>query len=224
LFFKIHNKNSTYRFQNISLQIKLLPFFKNPPTLATELYLKKMKIQFFGGNTFQVSGKEAKMVFDPGENTKIKEVDFITNSGRGDSTSIKEFKKELTLPGEFEISEVLIMGYYSSEENIVYKVVLEDISFVHFGNLKEVPKTKFFDKLGEHVDVIFVCLDEEFNEKKAKELIETIEPRMAILGGNVSLFPSMVEIAGAKNLEDNPMKLSKSQLSDDKTEIIILPN
>ncbi len=180
-----------------------------------------MKIQFFGGNTFQVEGKDAKIVFDPIEKYSGS-VDFATNSGKADFSGVKESKKRLMLPGEYEISGVLVMGYFSTNENVVYKVILDDISLVHFGELTEMPDTKFFDELGENIDVIFVSLHEGFDEKSAKELIETLEPRMAFLAGDSSFFPKMVESVGAKTAEENPMKISRSQLSDEKTEILIL--
>ena len=180
-----------------------------------------MKIQFFGGNTFYVEGKEAKVVFDPGEDYSGS-VDFATNSGSADFSGVQESKKRLMLPGEYEISGVLVMGYFSTSENVVYKVVMDDISLVHFGLLTEMPSAKFFDKLGENIDVIFVSLQEGFNEKLVKDLIETLEPRMAFLAGDRSFFPKMVESVGAKTVEENPMKISRSQLSDEKTEVLIL--
>ena len=182
-----------------------------------------MKIQFLGQNTFLAEGKDVKVVFEPSASTSIDSVDFVTNSGNGNSAGVKESKKVLSLPGEFEISEALANGYYSSKENVVFKVVMEDISLVHFGAVKEVPDSNFFDKLGENIDVVFVCLSHDFDEKKAKNLIEQIDPRMAILGGDASFFPKMVESMGAKTAEENPIKITKSQLLDDKTEVMILP-
>ncbi len=182
-----------------------------------------MKIQFFRGNTFSIEGKDAKMVFDP-EKDFSNSVDFVTNSGQADVSGIKESKKILTLPGEFEISDILVNGYYSNGlKNVIFKISVDDVSFAHFGNLEDVPETKVFDKLGEDIDVVIVSLSEKFNEKKAKELIEQIDPRMVLLGGDQTLFPKMVESMGAKTAEENPMKLVRSQLSEEKTEVLILP-
>lgn len=182
-----------------------------------------MNVQFFGGNTFLLNGNNAMVVFDPSADFNVDCVDIVTNSGEADSSNVKECKKILTLPGEFEVSEVLILGYFSNPKNVVYRVIIDEISFVHFGNLSSVPDSKFFDKLGENVDIVFVSLSENFDEKKAKNLIEQIEPRIAFLGGEESYFPKMVEIVGAKTADENPVKISKSQLSDEKTEVMILP-
>jgi len=181
-----------------------------------------MKIQFLGNSAFLVEGKDVKIAFDPMSGLDLPALDFATNSGGGNLSQTKEVKKTLDLPGEYEISGALIMGFYSSSKNVVYKVVTDDVSLVHFGNLSEIPESKFFDKLGENIDVIFVVLSDSFNEKIAKELIEKLEPRMAILGGDVSYFPKKVESMGAKTLEENPLKISKSQLSDENTEVVIL--
>ncbi len=182
-----------------------------------------MKIQHFGGNTFLVQGKDTKVVLDPSVGESFASVDFATNSGNASFEGVKEAKKLLTLPGEFEISNVLVMGYYTEGKNVVYKLIVDDVSIVHFGHLTAAPNTKFFENLGENIDVILLPLNETFNDKAAKELIEKLEPRMAILGGNADYFPKLVENMGAKVGEENPIKLSKSGLSDDKTQVVILP-
>ena len=181
-----------------------------------------MKVQFFGGNTFVIEGENATVVLDPSGDYKGDSVDIVTNSGGADYANIKEYKKVLELPGEFEISEVLVMGYYATPENVVYRMILDEVAFVHFGTLTEVPGSKFFDKLGENIDIIFVCLSEQFDDKKAKNLIEQVDPRMVFLGGDESYFPKLVESMGAKTAEENPVNIAKSQLSDDKTEVVIL--
>ena len=179
-----------------------------------------MKIQSFGCRAFFVVGDEAKIVFDP-ESGFSEVVDIATNSCDEGCDSV-DSKKSLTLPGEYEVSGVLVMGYFSDGKNVVYKAVVDGISLVHFGVLSAIPDTAFFDKLGENIDVVFVSLSEQFDEKLAKQLIEQLEPRIAFLGGDAAFFPKMVEILGAKNVGENSMKVSRSQFSDDKTEVLIL--
>ena len=181
-----------------------------------------MKVQFFGGNTFMIKGENATVVLDPSEDYKVDNVDIVTNSGGADYANIKEYKKVLELPGEFEISGVLVMGYFSNPDNVVYRVIVDGIAFVHFGTLTEVPGSKFFDKLGENVDVLFVSLNEQFDDKKAKNLIEQVDPRMVFLAGDTTYFPKLVESMGAKTAEENPVNITKSLFSDEKTEVVIL--
>ncbi len=192
--------------------------------LSVKYFIKKyMEIQFNGEQSFLLKGKTVKCTFDPREDS-IDSVDFAMFSMEKLKSKIKT-KKTLYLPGEFEISGALIQGFYTDDnKNIVYKVVLDDIVIISFGGLKSVPEGDFFQKLGDTIDIALVNLSADFDEKKAKELLEKIEPRMAILGGDVSYFPKMVENMGAKNREDNPIKISKSSLSNEKTEVIILNN
>jgi len=166
------------------------------------MYPKKMKIQFTGNANFEISDKKISVKFDE------------------KSVSVNERKFEL--PGEFEVAGVLGSGIFSDGKNVVRKIILDEIAFVHFGNLEAVPDANFFEKLGENVDVIFVVLGENFDEKKAKELIEKIDPRMAILGGDPRFFPKITESTGAKTVEETSLKITRTSLSDDKTEILIL--
>ncbi len=180
-----------------------------------------MEIQYNGEQSFLLKGKTAKCIFNPTENS-TENVDFALFSAEELKSKIKT-KRNLYLPGEFEISGALIQGFYTDDnENIVYKVVLDDIAIISFGGIKSIPEGDFFQNLGDTVDIALVNLSSDFDEKKAKELLEKIEPRMAILGGDVSYFPKMVENIGAKNIEDNPIKISKSSLSNEKTEVVIL--
>ncbi len=180
-----------------------------------------MKIQYHGDRYFSLEGKDVKCLLDP-TSVAIETADFATIS-QGETAPKIEVKKALTLPGEFEIAGALINGLYTDDnQNVVYRVVLEEVRMAHFGMLSEVPSAEALEELGENIDVAMINLSEAFDEKKAKELIEKIEPRMVLLGGDQAFFPKMVESMGAKNVEENPIKISKSALSDDRTEVVIL--
>jgi len=183
-----------------------------------------MKVQFYGDQCFSIIGKNAKIVFDPNENFSEKGFDFAMFSnaknadkyeGNGDS------KKILKFPGEFEISEVLLSGVYSRPENVVFKTLIDGVNFIHFGEIEKMPDSKTFEKIGENIDVAFINLSEKCSKKLAKELMDTLDPRLVILGGNKEFFPKMVEVFGAKSVE-NPLDIKRSELSDEKTEMVIL--
>jgi L-ascorbate metabolism protein UlaG (beta-lactamase superfamily) len=181
-----------------------------------------MKIQFLGQNGFLLSGQNATVVCDPGENVPVKNVDFVTNSGQFTETSEKiESKKLLSLPGEYEISNVLVRGFFSRPENVVYKIVIDGVAIVHLGSLETKPSTEFFAKLGENVDVMLVTLNEQFGVKEVKELVETLDARYTIIGGDQTLFPKMVE-AGARLAEENPIVINQTTLNEEKSEALIL--
>ena len=181
-----------------------------------------MKIQFFGENCFGISEKDVKIVMDPVASCGMKTADFATSSGKFSENAKKiSAKKTLTLPGEFEISGVLVRGFASEPGNIVYKVVFEGITCTHFGTLTKIPTPEFFEKIGENIDVAILNLSEKFGVKEVKEVIETVEPRWAIIGGAQSLFPKMIS-EGAKLMEENTLTLSSASLNEEKTEILIL--
>lgn len=181
-----------------------------------------MKIQFHEQNSFQIEGKNNKVLLDP-VTENLNEVDLVLHSG-GNNNIKNNAKKALILPGEFEISNILVKGFYTeNKQNIVYKFTLDEITCAAFGGLEEVPNTKLLENLGENIDIAFINLSESFNDKKAKDLIEKTEPRMVILGGDSAYFAKMTENSGAKTAEENPLKIKKSELSAEKTEILILP-
>jgi hypothetical protein len=180
-----------------------------------------MKIQSEGGSSLRLSSKKNQVVFNP-LSAPTGEVDIMALS---DPKSTTEFasKKLFNLPGEYEVSGILAQGFYTDDQtNVAYKVVVDETALVHFGNLKEVPLAEFFEKLGENVDVIVLALNENFDDKKAKILIDKLDPRMAILIGDSTYFAGLKDKAGAKMAEEEVLTISKSGLSDDKTEVIIL--
>jgi hypothetical protein len=182
-----------------------------------------MKIQFLGQNGFVLTGKDATVVCDPGEKTSVKNVDFVTNSGTfAESCEKLEAKKTLSLPGEYEISNILVRGFYSRPENVVYKIVIDGMAIVHLGSLETKPSTEFFAKLGENVDVVLATLNDKFGVKEVKELVEIFDPRYTMVGGDLSLFPKMVE-EGARVAEENPIVITSTTLAEEKSEMLILP-
>ncbi len=181
-----------------------------------------MKIQFHDDQYFTLESKNIKCLFNPSAEAS-ETADFAMISTKGMKHKA-EVKKTLELPGEFEIAGALINGFYTDNNtNVAYRVIMEDITNVHFGALKEIPNVSLLEELGDGIDIAYISLSEDFPEKKAKELIEKVEPRMVILGGDPSFFPKMVEIMGAKTNENNPIKVSRASLPHDKTEVIILP-
>ncbi len=179
-----------------------------------------MKIQFFGGSSFFVEGKSAKIIFDP-QNIKVGSVDIATSSNGEDITV--DAKKTLTLPGEYDISDVLVRGFYTHKEtNTVFKVVLDEVVFAHFGNIPGMPKAQFFDDLGENVDVALLTLHKDFDAKNAKEFLEKVDPRMVIFGGDKEVFPKIVELFNAKIFPESEISVSRSSLPSETTDFVIL--
>ncbi len=181
-----------------------------------------MKIQFFGNNTFGAFGKNARIVFDPEDNFAEKNVDFTTNSN-GQLSKGVEAKKMLNMPGEYEISNVLVKSIVQkNEKNVIFKIVMDELSVVHCGGMIETPGKDLFEELGEDVDILMINISEKFPAKKVKEFLETVEPRAAFIGGDASKFAELNGMMAITMAEDNPITVSRSTLSEDKSEYFIL--
>lgn len=182
-----------------------------------------MKIQFFGQNTFSVTNNKQSVFFNPTkDNSETGDCALFSETKK--SADFSGAKKSFHLPGEFEISEILIRGFRTENgENTIYKAVIEDTAVIHFGNLSAVPAPKTLEQLGENIDVAFICMSEAFPAKKAKELIEKTEPRMVVFGGEAKFFAEISGLMNVKNVENNPLEVTKSKLPDENTESVILP-
>lgn len=179
-----------------------------------------MKIQYFGDSSFGLVGKSAKVAMNVVDDGMGK-VDVATSS---DSSEISvEAKKKLTLPGEFEVSGVLIRGLSTDDKtNVVYKCVIEDVEIVHFGDIPAMPMASFFNELGENVDVALFNLSEKTDLKMVKEFLEKIDPRMVIFGGEKEMFPQAIEKLNAVVKPESEIAVSRSSLPTDITEYVIL--
>ncbi|MCF7846674.1 MAG: MBL fold metallo-hydrolase [Candidatus Gracilibacteria bacterium] len=180
-----------------------------------------MKIQFFGGKTFGLFAKNARVVLDAPAKFPEKKLDIATTSTEEDLSAL-DAKKVLSLPGEYEISEILVKGFQPKQGRVTFKITMEDIAVAHFPAITLVPEAKFIDRLGENVDVVLLPLGEDLTPKTAKKLIEEIDPRVVIFGGDPQFFPEIKEMTGAQILEENSVDISRSKLPEEKTEYWIL--
>ena len=182
-----------------------------------------MKIQFFGNTTFSATGKNARIAFNPEDNFAEKNLDFTMNSD-GRTPSGVEAKKFLTLPGEYEISDVLVKSMAQKDgKNVLFKVVMDDLSLIYCGEMEEKPAKEVLEELGEDIDILIVNISEKFPAKKVKDFLETIEPRVAFIGGDSTKFAELNGLMAITMSEENPVNISRSNLSEDKSEYYILP-
>ncbi|PID70298.1 hypothetical protein CSB37_02840 [bacterium DOLZORAL124_38_8] len=178
-----------------------------------------MKVKFFGGSTFDVTGAEKKIMFNAVSDLESYDVALSSNN----SGDVAGAKKTFGLPGEFEISDILLRGFRTEKgASTIFKVFLKDTSIVHLGNLTEIPETGTLKELGENIDVAIVILSESFTAKKAKELIDTIEPRMVLVGGDETHFPALKALMPVEIITENTIEVDRSKLSDEATEVKIL--
>lgn len=93
-------------------------------------------------------------------------------------------------PGEYEVTGVTILGLNSYHDdkkgkergkNTIYKITIDDITFVHLGDLGGIPQKELIDEL-EDVNVLMVPVGgvATINARQAMELISKLEPQIVI--------------------------------------------
>ena len=180
-----------------------------------------MQINFTDDRGFVVSDKKTKVAFGFNVNNYEKDLDFVMQDHKR-KVHVKN-KKVLNLPGEFEISNVLIKALYTDDrKNTVFKTFFKDVTFVNLGDLKSSPDSDIFESLGENIDVLMINLSEDFTAKSIKDIVGKIDPRILLIRGEASLLPEAKEKFNADFLEENFLKISRAQFSSDRTETYII--
>ena len=95
-----------------------------------------MKIQSLNPTSLLVSNKNKTVVINPAKDFSTA-VDIALCPAPNTDFPAGKSTKVITLPGEFEISDILLKGFFSCnhQENIIYKINIEGVSVLYFGNL-----------------------------------------------------------------------------------------
>jgi L-ascorbate metabolism protein UlaG (beta-lactamase superfamily) len=159
-----------------------------------------MDITFLGHSSFRLKGKTASLVTDPFDPKMVGlsfpkvSADIVTISHKHDDHNkaklVKDVKKVVSGPGEYEINEVSIIGistYHDDKKgakrgkNTIYVIEMDGQRIVHLGDLGHKLSEKFIEKVGS-VDVLMIPVGGEYtiDATQATELVRAIEPRMTI--------------------------------------------
>ena len=171
-----------------------------------------MKITATGGHGFHIKTKPGELGLSTGGAL------FATSH---DGTAHPTEGRALTMPGEYELSQILIKGVKIGTTT-AFKLTVEDMTIVHFGDLKAMPKAAELEEIGENITAVFVAVSPSFDAKKVDELIDKITPPIAIVGGEASLFASVVTECGAKLQGDSAFELKRSAIMPDGAQVLIL--
>ncbi len=205
-----------------------------------------MKINFHGNACFTVKEGDFTLVSDP--HNKIKEplpAGVVTVSSddpeHSHLGSVKNDPKVFSWPGEYETGGVHMKGIATfrnakeaaeQKENTVFKVEINDVHLCHLGSLGTKLTPEQLEQIGD-VDILFIPVGgkEGIDAKKAKEVIEQIEPRIIIPmaycvdDDNCGLGPLQPFLSemGAQNVEPlDEFTLKRSELPDDSSKIVVL--
>ena len=145
-------------------------------------------------------------------------------------------------PGEYESGGIHFKGIHSFHndkndeeqlENIVFNMHFNNIHICHLGAQGTKLTPEQLSKIGD-VDILFLPIaggKESIDAKKAKEVIEQIEPRIVIpmaynidgINREVASLESFLSIMGAQNVEHlDSFKVKRSELPEDNSKIVVL--
>ncbi len=204
-----------------------------------------MEITWHGKLCFTLKGKNTTIVIDPyaDDEHKLKEVKadsvLLTNNYDEDKKLISGAEKAMmiNIPGEYEIKGaaiVAIPAYTKDKEEgntakgriVIFSLMIDDIRICHLGMLGEDLNDEIISKIGD-VDVLFVSAAGKgsLEAKKIHQVIEELEPRV-IVPMNYSdneIEPMLKEMGIAEPRREDNLKInSRSELPDDKTDMILL--
>ena len=158
-----------------------------------------MKIQYFGHSCFYIKNKESSVLMDPfdskmvGLNMPKVDADIVTVSHQHkdhNQTAAVCNGVVFDFPGEYEVKGVKVFGYQSYHdqeqgqkrgENIIFKIIINNVVLTHLGDLGHLPEPALIDEL-EDTDVLLIPVGGTYtiDGQTAKKVIELIKPSITI--------------------------------------------
>ena len=210
-----------------------------------------MQIKFYGHACFSVENKDSVVVTDPyndeiGLKLPSLKADVVTVSHDAKpynkTSSISGEPMVLDWPGEYERGGVHFKGVHSFHNhkddaeqlpNTIFVIDMDDIRFCHLGAQGTKLTPEQLEAIGD-VDILFVPIGgagHSIDSKKAKEVIEQIEPRIVIPmmyhtdGSNLGLggIEDFLSVMGAKSVEPvDAFSVKRSELPEDNSKVVVL--
>jgi len=176
-----------------------------------------MEIQYFGGSSFRIKTKKAILVTDP---FKKMAADIVIVSRR-DEEKINPALVKGTIgrpspfivpgPGEYEISEVFILGR-KWKKSLVYIIRSEEIQLAFLGDFQG----KLTDDQLEEINGVNILLV----SPKATEVVDQIEPKIVIPATEKP--EEFLKNLGLERIPPLPKLVIKSQSLPEEREVVVL--
>lgn len=159
-----------------------------------------MDITYLGHSSFRLKGKKVSVVIDPFDSKTVGlsfpkvSAEIVTVSHDHEDHNrvemVKDVRKVISGPGEYEINGVSIVGIASYHDdakgakrgkNTIYMIEIDGLRIVHLGDLGHELSEKFIEKVGS-VDVLMIPVGGEYTigAVRATELARLIEPGIII--------------------------------------------
>jgi L-ascorbate metabolism protein UlaG (beta-lactamase superfamily) len=158
-----------------------------------------MEISWLGHSCFKIKGKQATVITDPyspdtGYTLGKQSANIVTVShkhpGHSCTAGIGGEPHAVTGPGEYEISNVLIIGlasYHDNEKgkirgkNTIYLMEMDDITICHLGDLGHTLTEDQTEEMG-NVDILMLPVGgiSTINASTAASIVRQIEPKIVL--------------------------------------------
>jgi L-ascorbate metabolism protein UlaG (beta-lactamase superfamily) len=196
-----------------------------------------MQIKYHGKTCFSLKEGDSNIVVDPYENAIVEKANVMTLSEP--NVAFKPQTPETKLfnwPGEYETKGVYFVGIPSfrnpkdsekQEENTVFRIECNGMRLCHLGHLGTKLTPEQLEQIGD-VDVLFVPVGGQgsIDAKKAKEVMEQIEPRVTIpmLYDEESLAAFMKEMGSVNAERLDVFTAKRSELPEEMSKVVVLKN
>ncbi len=208
-----------------------------------------MEITWLGHSCFKLRDKQATLITDPyspdlGYSMGKQAADIVTLShqhpGHSFAQGISGNHKVVTGPGEYEISNTLIIGvptFHDNEKgikrgkNTVYLIEMNEVSICHLGDLGHVPTAEQIEQMSD-IDILMVPVGggATIGATAAVETISLLQPKLVIPMHyktdvvNVDLLPidPFLREMGVKEVASQPkLSVTKSSLPIDISVVVL---
>ncbi len=192
--------------------------------LTAKINQKNMEIIWHGKTCFTVNNKEASVVVNPHEGIEGLKADVVLSSlGAENLSEVKGSVKTLDWPGEYEVKGIPITATPFADTLIFYFEV-GGVRMCHLGDIDRVQSNELLQEIGD-IEVLMIPIGEgtKMDNKKANEIIETVEPKIIIPMGCESPAAALKSM-GVDNIEPRE-KLeikAKSEMPADHMEYVAL--
>jgi len=209
-----------------------------------------MQIKFHGHSCFSVKDGDFTLVTDPyDESTGLKlpvlKANVVTVSHKhphyNNVSAVQGEPKVFNWPGEYETAGIHFRGIVSfhntkedkeQKENTIFKADLNGIHLCHLGSLGTKLTPEQLESVGD-VDILFIPVGnkEAIDAKKAKEVIEQIEPRIIIpmayhtegdTTGLDALELFLKEMGAQAGEQIDTFTVKRSELPDDNSKVVVI--
>lgn len=212
-----------------------------------------MDINFLGHSSFKIKGRTATIVCDPFDPSMVGlkfpavEADIVTSShDHGDHNNldaVKNYKKALTGPGEYEIMGVSFIGVSSFHDdksggergkNTIFVIEVDGVRVCHLGDLGQKLTEEQLKSIGD-IDVLMVPVGGSYTigSKIAFEVTQQVEPYFVIpmhykMDGLKDSFKELEPVdnflkeTGMVVEKTNKFSLKKDEIVEDQPAKVIL--